>query len=109
MISLIIPMYNESAIIADTAKTVSEYMQKNFESYEILFSDDGSKDGSADIVRALDLPCVRVVGYEQNHGKGCAVRTGMLEAKGEIVMFTDADLASSIACLIAHPLPLFSP
>ncbi len=93
MISLIIPMYNESSIIADTAKTVSEYMQKNFESYEILFSDDGSKDGSADIVRALDLPCVRVVGYEQNHGKGCAVRTGMLEAKGEIVMFTDADLA----------------
>lgn len=93
MISLIIPMYNESSIIADTAKTLSEYMQKNFESYEILFSDDGSKDGSADIVRALELPCVRVVGYEQNHGKGCAVRTGMLEAKGEIVMFTDADLA----------------
>ena len=93
MISLIIPMYNESSIIADTAKTLSDYMQKNFESYEILFSDDGSKDGSADIVRALELPCVRVVGYEQNHGKGCAVRTGMLEAKGEIVMFTDADLA----------------
>lgn len=93
MITLIIPMYNESAIIADTAKTVSEYMQKNFESYEILFSDDGSRDGSADIVKALDLPCARVVGYEQNHGKGCAVRTGMLEAKGEIVMFTDADLA----------------
>ncbi len=93
MISLIIPMYNESSIIADTARTVSEYMQKNFESYEILFSDDGSKDGSADIVRELDLPCVRVVGYEQNHGKGCAVRTGMLEAKGKIVMFTDADLA----------------
>ena len=92
-ITLIIPMYNESSIIADTAKTVSEYMQNNFESYEVLFSDDGSKDGSADIVRALELPNVRVVGYEQNHGKGCAIRTGMLEAKGEIVMFTDADLA----------------
>ena len=92
-ITLIIPMYNESSIIADTAKTLSEYMQNNFDSYEILFSDDGSKDGSADIVRELDLPCVRVVGYEQNHGKGCAIRTGMLEAHGEIVMFTDADLA----------------
>ena len=92
-ITLIIPMYNESSIIADTAKTLSEYMQKNFDSYEILFSDDGSKDGSADIVRALELPCVRVVGYEQNHGKGCAIRTGMLESRGEIVMFTDADLA----------------
>lgn len=92
-ISLIIPMYNESSIIADTAKTLSEYMQNNFDSYEILFSDDGSKDGSGDIVRNLELPFVRVVGYEQNHGKGCAIRTGMLESCGEIVMFTDADLA----------------
>lgn len=93
MITLIIPMYNESSIIADTAKTVSEYMKSNFDNYEILFSDDGSRDGSAGIVKDLQLPNVRVVGYEQNHGKGCAIRTGMLEARGEIVMFTDADLA----------------
>ena len=92
-ITLIIPMYNESSIIADTAKTVSEYMQKNFDSYEVLFADDGSLDGSGNIVRELQLPNVRVVGYEKNRGKGCAIRTGMLEAQGEIVMFTDADLA----------------
>lgn len=92
-ITLIIPMYNESSIIADTAKTVSEYMQKNFDSYEVLFADDGSLDGSENIVRELQLPNVRVVGYEKNRGKGCAIRTGMLEAQGEIVMFTDADLA----------------
>ena len=92
-ISLIIPMYNESSIIKDTASTLHEYMSKNFESYEILFSDDGSKDGCGDMVRAMELPSVRVVGYDQNQGKGCAVRTAILEAKGEIVMFTDADLA----------------
>lgn len=92
-ISLIIPMYNESSIIKDTASTLHEYMSKNFESYEILFSDDGSKDGCGDMVRAMELPGVRVVGYEQNQGKGCAVRTAIFEAKGEIVMFTDADLA----------------
>ena len=92
-ITLIIPMYNESRIIADTAKTVSEYMRNNFELYEIIFSDDGSKDGSADIVTQLNLPCVRVLSYEKNHGKGCAVRTGMLASTGDIVMFTDADLA----------------
>ena len=93
MITLVIPMYNESSIIADTAKTVSNYMESNFQNYEIIFSDDGSRDGSADIVRNLKLPSVRVVGYEQNHGKGSAIRIGILEANGEIVMFTDADLA----------------
>lgn len=92
-ITLIIPMYNESRIIADTAITVSKYMQENFDSYEVIFADDGSKDKSADIVKKLALPNVRVVSYEQNRGKGCAIRTGMLASTGEIVLFTDADLA----------------
>lgn len=91
--SLIIPMYNEKSIIADTAKTLSAYMSEHFDDYEILFSNDGSKDGCDDIVRALELPHVRVTGYPNNQGKGCAVRTAVLEAQGDIVMFTDADLA----------------
>ena len=92
-ITLIIPMYNESSIIEDTARTLDKYMSENFDSYEILFSDDGSKDSCAEILRELSLPSVRVTGYSENRGKGCAVRHAMLEAKGEIVMFTDADLA----------------
>ena len=91
--SLCIPMYNETSIIEATARTLSDYMQANFDDYEIIFSDDGSRDGSAELVRSLGLPNVRVVGYEQNRGKGCAVRTGILAATGDIVMFTDADLA----------------
>ncbi len=93
-ISLCIPMYNETSIIADTAKTLHTYMQSTFgDDYEIVFSDDGSTDGSADLVRSLNLPHVRVVGYEKNRGKGCAVRTALLAAEGDIAMFTDADLA----------------
>ena len=87
-------MYNESKIIADTAKTLHEYMERTFgDDFEILFSDDGSRDGSADTVRALGLSNVRVVGYENNRGKGCAVRTAFLESRGDIALFTDADLA----------------
>ena len=94
-ISLVIPMYNESKIIEATARELSDYMSKNFEpdSYEILFSNDGSKDDCAEKCAALDLPGVRVVGYEVNHGKGCAVREGIMQAQGDIIMFTDADLA----------------
>ncbi len=93
-ISVCIPMYNEGRIIADTARTLTEALDRDFgEDYELLFSDDGSTDGSGDTVRSLALPRVRVVGYETNRGKGCAVRTAMLEAAGDYVLFTDADLA----------------
>ena len=92
-ISVIIPMYNESRVIEATAKELSEYMSTHFSSYEILFSDDGSTDGSGAIVRDLKLPFVRVIGAAENHGKGFAVRSAMLEAEGELLLFTDADLA----------------
>ncbi len=92
-ITVVIPMYNESKIIKDTALTLDAYMEKNFPSYEILFSNDGSKDNCGEIVEGLALPNVRVVGYKENQGKGAAVRCAVLEAKGDIVMFTDADLA----------------
>lgn len=86
-------MYNEASVIADTAKTLSEYMENNFDDYEIIFSNDGSRDNCADIVRDLALPRVKVIGYEENMGKGYAVRKAILEAEGDVVMFTDADLA----------------
>ncbi len=92
-ISLCIPMYNELSIIKDTARAVSEYMEKTFDDYEIIFSNDGSTDGCDKAVEELGLPRVRVIGYEQNRGKGYAVRQAVLAADGDIVMFTDADLA----------------
>ncbi len=93
MFSLIIPMYNEEKILPKTIKTLHAYMQGAFDDYEIVFADDGSKDNSRKIVEECGLPHIRVVGYAENHGKGCAVRHGMLAAKGDVRLFTDCDLA----------------
>ena len=68
-------MYNENRVIADTAKRLSQYMEANFEDWEIVFCSDGSTDGCDKTVEALALPNVRVVAYPDNHGKGYAVRT----------------------------------
>lgn len=96
-ISLCVPMYNESSIIESTARTLHKYMSEHYGAdFEIVFADDGSTDGSAQLVEALGLSSVRVVGYEKNHGKGCAVRHGVLASVGDIVIFTDADLAYGV-------------
>ena len=92
-LSLVIPMYNESAVIEETAKMLSGYMSGAFDDYEIIFSDDGSTDGCGEKVKELELPCVKVIGYPKNRGKGSAVRHGVMEAEGDLIMFTDADLA----------------
>ncbi len=92
-ISVCIPMYNENKVIAQSATTLSQYMASHFDDYEIIFCSDGSTDGCADTVRSLALPCVKVIEYQPNRGKGHAVRTAMLEATGDIRMFPDADLA----------------
>ena len=91
--SVCIPMYNEISVIEDTARTLSAYMMTEFDDYEIIFSDDGSVDGSADAVENLKLPNVKVIRQPVNQGKGAAVRHAMLNATGDCVLFTDADLA----------------
>ena len=92
-LSLIVPMYNEAAIIADSARVYSEYLCSHFEDFELLFVDDGSSDDCAARVEALRLPNVQVLRYSPNQGKGNAVKTGMLAASGDVRMFLDADIA----------------
>ncbi len=93
-LSVIIPMYNESGRIANTARQLCSVLREDFPGdFEIIFCDDGSTDGSAAEVEKLGFPEIRVVSYQPNRGKGYAVRRGMLESRGEVAMFTDADLA----------------
>ncbi len=94
-ISVIVPIYNEKSIIEDSLSAFSDYMKANFDDYEIIFSDDGSTDGCSDAVAAYSEkdPHVILSRYEKNRGKGCAVRTGILKSTGDVVMFTDCDMA----------------
>ena len=97
-LSVIIPMYNESSIIEDSVREFDGYLAAHYDDYELIFADDGSTDGCGDAVKeyALTHPRVRIVGYEKNRGKGCAVRTGILSSTGDIVMFTDCDIAFGV-------------
>ena len=96
-ISLCIPVYNEEKILEATIAKVSAYMKNTFcEDYEIIFVSDGSRDRSAEIISAAAEASggtLRAIAYEQNRGKGYAVRTGVLAAEGDVVIFTDCDLA----------------
>ena len=93
-LSVLIPMYNEKNIVEGTAKTLVSYLTPKFgDEYEVVFSDDGSTDCCADIVRSLGLPNVRVVSYPDNRGKGSAVREGIKKCVGDVIVCTDCDLA----------------
>jgi glycosyltransferase involved in cell wall biosynthesis len=96
--SIVIPAYNESGRIPATLKSVMECVRANGWLAEIIVVDDGSRDATAEVVRtfAAGAPEVRLIQNPGNHGKGYSVRNGMLQALGEIVMFTDADLSAPI-------------
>jgi dolichyl-phosphate beta-glucosyltransferase len=93
-ISLIIPAYNEELRLGNTLKLTISYLNSIPHPYEIIVSDDGSKDKTTEV--AKQFQDVRVVGDGVNYGKGAAVRRGMLEAKGDIRVFSDADLSTPI-------------
>ena len=93
-ISIIIPAYNEEKRLPATLVRVREYLDAaKWDFAEILVVDDGSRDGTA---KAAYGAGVRLVHNPGNRGKGYSVKHGMLEAKGEWCLFTDADLSSPI-------------
>jgi len=98
VVTVIIPAYNEERNIGGVLSETIAVMDNMFVPYEIIVVDDGSSDGTADIVRAVaaDLDSIRLIDYMPNLGKGHAVRVGIRESAGELVGFTDADLSAPI-------------
>ena len=93
-LSIIVPAYNEEKRLPATLLRLREYLAaSNWEFTEIVVVDDGSRDNTVTVAEAAG---VRVLRNPGNHGKGYSVRHGMLEAKGEWALFSDADLSSPI-------------
>jgi glycosyltransferase involved in cell wall biosynthesis len=96
--SIVIPAFNESARIPATLQSVVSCIRERGWAAEVIVVNDGSRDATAAVVRAFaaHAPEVRLVENSTNRGKGYSVRFGILQALGEVVMFTDSDLSAPI-------------
>lgn len=94
LLSIIIPAYNEEYRLPNTLQKILAYLVDFDYSYEIIVVDDGSKDKTSEVAKQFEN--VRVITLNPNQGKGAAVRAGMLAAKGDYRLFSDADLSTPI-------------
>ncbi len=97
-LSVVIPAYNETLRIGSTLEKVRAYLETRSFSCELIIVDDGSRDDMPELLADYcgRHPATRVLRNEPNRGKGYSVRRGVLEARGEFVLFTDADLSAPI-------------
>jgi glycosyltransferase involved in cell wall biosynthesis len=100
-LSIVIPAYNEERRLGRALERILEYFSAQpagMAGIEIVVVDDGSADGTARVAQewARQIPALRLISNGENRGKGYSVRHGMLEARGRIALFTDADLSAPI-------------
>jgi dolichyl-phosphate beta-glucosyltransferase len=96
--SIVIPAYNEGHRLGATLDKVLGYVREQGWNAEVVVVNDGSRDNTAELVRSFAAkdPALRLIENPGNRGKGYAVRNGMLNARGEVIVFSDADLSSPI-------------
>jgi len=98
-LSIVIPAYDEEKRLPGTLERITGYLQSGEWTFsEVIVVDDGSCDGTVRVAEEFraDAPAVRILRNPGNRGKGYSVRHGMMEAKGEWTLFSDADLSSPI-------------
>jgi len=99
-ISIIIPAYEEEDRLGESVRKILEYIEAEKLSAELIIVDDGSKDKTAETGEAVcaEFPDLqtKVIRYDENRGKGFAIKTGLLASKADIALFSDADLSTPI-------------
>ena len=93
-LSVVIPVYNERFLVRELVERVVGVEVPGVREVEIVIVDDGSKDGTREILRELAAahPAIRYIEHEKNGGKGAALRTGIAHTTGDLIVFQDADL-----------------
>lgn len=101
MLSIVIPCYNEGFKLVDNIIKVNNYMDKLNIDYEIIVVNDGSRDNTYEILteNISKFKNTRIETYSINRGKGYAIKTGLLAAKGEIIAYMDADLSTDLKAI----------
>ncbi len=96
-ISVVVPLYNEVESLPELTSWISKVMDENRFTYEIILVDDGSKDGSWEMIKKLrdGNPFIKGIKFRRNYGKSAALNTGFEAAKGNVVITMDADLQDS--------------
>ncbi|MGH7641547.1 MAG: dolichyl-phosphate beta-glucosyltransferase [Candidatus Dormibacteria bacterium] len=97
-LSLILPAYNELERLPPSLTAIRGHLDGSGRSYQVLVVDDGSTDGTGEMVEQLrpDWPQLELIVFDHNRGKGAAVRAGMLHAGGRLRLFSDSDLSTPI-------------
>ena len=95
-LSVIIPVFNEETVIADTISRIADAVDPLGIGYEILVVNDGSTDRTLERLAAIRNERLRIVSYATNRGKGFAIHHGMKHAEGVHSLFMDADLSTSL-------------
>jgi glycosyltransferase involved in cell wall biosynthesis len=102
-LSIVIPLYNERESLTPLVEAISTVMEAHGYSYEIVFVDDGSSDGSFDEIRSLKprYGKIRAFRFNRNYGKAAGLSVGIANARGEIIVTMDADLQDDPAAIPA--------
>jgi dolichyl-phosphate beta-glucosyltransferase len=96
-LSVVVPAYNEEVRLRVSLPAILDYLERAGRSFEVVVIDDGSVDATRSVAESFAARGVRSVALGRNRGKGAAIRAGVLESSGDLVLLTDADLSTPIS------------